>query len=407
MKQSIFIFTAFLFSTQICGQNFQSNPQGIRQMAMGGSGTALTWNSDIVYYNPAGMADLNLWEASISGVARLRNTAYSKGGYRTQTARQTELPFNFYVAGPIRRAKSKIAVGVGIYTPYSNNIDWDDRWPGRNIVQQSSFRTIFAQPTVSYKFNRNFAFGAGYVVGIAETENSYAMAAPGPDGNESSRTLSARPWGRGFTAGMYYKLNKWVQLGLSYRSEMKLYSDQGTAVHSVLASLQDSFPETKYTSEIHLPHTGSFGIGYRPNYRLTIQADVSYTFYIKTDSGKIDFAENTSLQRDITVARKYRNAFSYRAGFNYAFSEKFAGMLGGAWEETFSSDNYISPEFPDTDKIRVSGGIYYRPISAISITVALAYAVIPQFNAYYAPMNFSGDYRQQDISAGVGIAVDF
>ena len=47
-------------------------------MAMAGSGTALTWNSDVVFYNPAGISDLNLWEVSVSGGGIYNDIRYTK-----------------------------------------------------------------------------------------------------------------------------------------------------------------------------------------------------------------------------------------------------------------------------------------------------------------------------------------
>lgn len=408
MKKYAFILSVLLLSNHaVFAGGFQLNMQGIRQLAMGGSGTALTWNADIIFYNPAGMSDLNLWEASVSCLGIMPGVQYVKDNYSTYAVQQVFTPFNVYVGGPIRKSKDKIHVGLGIYTPFGSGMKWDDNWQGRYVTQEIALQTIFAQPTVSYKFSERFSVGAGYVIAYGNVKLRKAVPIQDAEGNDGSASLTATAWGRGFNAGIHYKLTKTIQLGLSYRSGVNMYADQGDAQFKVASSLSDSFPNTKFRTSVPLPKVATFGIGYRPFQKLTIQADVNYVGWSTYDSLKFDFYQNTEQLQDIKSPRQYKNTLSYRLGINYAFSPKFAVMLGGAWDESPVQDGYVSPDLPDADRMIGTGGIAYRPIERLTLTAAVEYVSTKARKGYYNHENFSGTYQTVAITPGIGVAFDF
>ena len=406
-KYSLSLFL-LLACNYLSAQVYQLPTQGIRQMAMAGSGTALTWNSDVVFYNPAGISDLNLWEVSVSGGGIYNDIRYTKDTISATNDVQV-LPFyNLYVAGPIRASKDKVSVGVGFYSPFGNKIRWHNDWVGRHLVQEASFQTIFAQPTVCYKFSSKFSIGAGYIVAYGKLRMKQATVVPDASGNNDGHgIISSDAWGRGFNAGIHFKLTKTLQLGLTYRSKVNMYANSGTTQYNVNQAYADSFPSSKRRVTMPLPQVASFGVGFRPTKKLVLQADVNFNGWWKNDTLQIDIAQNTGLQDDITVARNYKNTFTYRLGINFAFSSKFAVMAGGALDESAVPDSYLSPEMPEADRIITSLGFSSRPFEKITISAAAQYIFCDPRTGSYAPGNFSGTYDLKRISAGLGFALDF
>lgn len=388
---------------------FQLNLQGIRQLAMGGTGTALTWNADIIFYNPAGMAHLDVWQASVSALAIMPSVQYAKNNYSAYSQEQIFTPFNVYVGGPIggRKKQSKISVGVGIYTPFGSGLKWDDNWQGRYITQEIALQTIFAQPTMCYKFSEKFSFGVGYVIGYGNVKLRQAVPIQDANGNDGSGELTGTAWGRGFNAGIKYTVNRTIQIGLNYRSQVNMYTDQGDATFNVAPSLADSFPKTKFKTELPLPQVATIGIGFRPFARLTLQADVNFVGWSSYDSLQFDFAQNTEQLEDISAPRKYKNTFTYRFGLNYAFNPKFAVMLGAVWDPSPVQDNFVTPDLPDADRMVGTGGLAYRPFHGVTITAAVEYVTTKPRNGNYAYENFSGTYQTKAITPGLGVSVDF
>lgn len=398
-----------LACSQAFAAGFQLNLQGIRQLAMGGSGTAITWNSDIIFYNPAGMADLNLWQASVSGLAIMPSVQYANSSAVVSSEQQVFTPFNVYVGGPIggKKVKGKLALGVGIYTPFGSGLKWDDNWSGRYITQEIALQTIFAQPTISYKINDRLSAGVGYVVAYGDVTLRRAVPIQDAQGNDGTGELSGVAWGRGFNAGVRYKLTNRLILGLNYRSGVNMYTQTGDAQFKVATALADSFPNTKFKTSLPLPAVGTFGVGYHPITKLTIQADVNYTFWSTYDSLRFDFAQNTEQLEDIAAPRMYQNTLTYRFGLNYAFSDKFALMLGFAWDESPVQDDFVTPDLPDNDRTVYTGGFSYRPLERLTINAAVEYVYTQARKSNYAYEGFSGTYQTTAITPGIGISFDF
>jgi long-chain fatty acid transport protein len=343
----------------------------------------------------------------VSGLAIMPSVQYVKNNYSIHSQQQIFTPFNVYIGGPIRRAQNKIAVGIGIYTPFGSGLKWDDNWMGRYVTQEIALQTIFAQPTVAYRFNKRLSFGAGYVVAYGNVKLRKALPIQDANGNDGSAMLSGTAWGRGFNAGLHYKITKKIQLGLTYRSGVNMYTDQGKAEFKVPTALADSFPTTKFKTTLSLPQVATFGVGYRPFKQLTLQADVNFVGWSSYDSLKFDILQNTEQLQDISSPRKYKNTFTYRFGLNYAFSEVFAIMLGGIWDNSPVQDGYVTPDLPDARRKAITGGIFYRPIDKLTISAAVEYLTTEPRNANFAHENFSGTYQTKAITPGLGITFDF
>ena len=134
-KPLLLIGTVLLSSTIAFGAAFQLNLQGIRQLAMGGTGTAVPWDASTIFYNPAGLSSLQNVQAYASVNALTSRIRYIKTptGAPTEmanSAERTYTPFNVYVGGPVSY-KSRLAIGLGINTPFGTGIKWDDNWSGR------------------------------------------------------------------------------------------------------------------------------------------------------------------------------------------------------------------------------------------------------------------------------------
>src|SRR5690606_13436529 len=102
--------------------SFQLNLQGIRQTAMGGTGVAWPWDASSIFYNPGGLARLKRLQAygSVNFVSpHVKYVQTPTGGYSAETNAHLSTPFGVYIAGNIKK-DSKLAVGVGVYTPFGS-----------------------------------------------------------------------------------------------------------------------------------------------------------------------------------------------------------------------------------------------------------------------------------------------
>src|SRR4051812_33616579 len=110
MKKHVLAALFLLSTITTFGAGYQVNMQGLRQLAMGGSGTAWPWDASTIFYNPGGLARLKGIQAYASVGFIMPSTAFGNTMSHATTERQTFTPFNLYVGGPIQQ-DSKFALG--------------------------------------------------------------------------------------------------------------------------------------------------------------------------------------------------------------------------------------------------------------------------------------------------------
>lgn len=396
------------------GAAYQLNLQGLRQLAMGGTGTAWAWDASTIFYNPGGLAYLKGIQIYGSALAIMPTTAFSNqansGTSSTSltTHKQTFVPFNFYVGGPLQE-DGKVALGLGIYTPFGSGLEWDDNWLGKYLVQSIELKSVFFQPTISYRAADWLSVGAGFIFATGTLD--YRSALPvhgmyGPTDQGGEATLHGTATGVGFNLGVNMKLSNNFRVGLTYRSQVNMNLGSGSANFTVPASLRDSFPNTHFDSQLPLPQVASIGFGWRIN-DVTLQLDLNYTGWNSYDSLRFNFATHTSSLQDMHAPRHYRNTLTPRVGINYKISKVVSLMGGFAYDPTPVPNGYVSPDLPDADRIVLTCGISVKPLPRFTVLAAFEGVSSVKRTANYEYGGFSGIYKTQAATPGIGVYYNF
>jgi len=414
MKKHLLAASFLLTTVTTFGAGYQINLEGLRQVAMGGTGVAWPWDAATIFYNPGGLGRLKSIQAYISCSAIMPATAYGnqrESGINptdANTVRQTFTPFNIYIGGPVQE-NSRVALGLGIYTPAGSGLQWDNNWLGKYLVQSVSLKCVFFQPTISYRISDFLSVGAGFVYGAGVFDYSAALPVHGPLGpgyDDGQVKLHGNASGVGFNAGAHIRVNEDLQLGVSYRSQVNMGISSGSAKFTVPSSLRDSFPNTHFDSRLPVPQVISAGIGYRTG-AWTFQLDFNYTIWTSFDSLRFDFDQHTSTLKDIHAPRHYHNTFTARIGANLKVSKVVSLMAGGAYDPSPVPNGFVSPDLPDANRIIVTGGIAIKPIPRFTILAAIEAASGVKRAASYDFGGFSGTFKTQAVAPGIGIYYNF
>lgn len=409
MKRTI--FTILLSGGPFCvfAGGFQLNLQGIQQLAMGGGGAAYPWDISTVFYNPGGLSRIKGVRAYGSMLAIAPSIKYVQtptGGYSYETRTQWFMPFNIYVGGTVKK-DSKIGLGLGIYTPFGSGTKWPDDWPGRYLSQEIELQSIFFQPTLSYRINDLISLGAGFVYAYGNVKLRQALPVQYMDGKDGTASLKGNGKGLGFNVGIQIKATDQLNVGITYRSGVHMKVKSGRADFEAPASLSASFPDTRFSAALPLPEVFSLGFSYGVNENLVVQADWNYVGWKVYDTLNFDYADNTPQLEDTHTPRLYENKAAFRLGAHYVFSEKIAGMIGGAYDPSPVRDNYVSPELPDANRYTGSLGLSYSPVSRLKIMLAIEFVSSVKREALFEPGNFSGKYQSKAFNGGFGMAYQF
>lgn len=400
---------ASCISLNALGAGFQVNVQGVRQLAMAGGGTAIPWDAATILYNPGGLARLKNIQAYGSAVFLMPRTQYAAegtSGYTAYSKAAVYTPFNVYVGGPWKK-DSKLAVGLGIYTPFGSGMTWDDNWAGRYVVRSISLQSIFIQPTVSYKLADWISVGGGFVYGIGYVDLQRAIPLQNLAGADGKGELEGNANGIGYNLGVHLKPHSRIDIGLSYRSEVKMKVKNGKARFQVPSSLSASFPNTSFEASVPLPQIFSVGVGVRATEKLTVQLDVNYVGWSAYDTLGFDYKDNTTVLKDTREPRSYQDKIAIRLGGHYQWNPQWAFMLGTGYDPSPVKDGLVSPDLPDANRWLLCGGVTYKASDRITILSALEYGVSVKRKSTYTPANFNGTYQTKALVPTIGITYDF
>ena len=419
MKKHLLAASLLLSAVTSFGAGYQLNLQGLRQLAMGGTGAAWPWDASTIFYNPGGLARLKSIQVYASGLAIMPGTAFGNQvnsgntGTSVTTKAQTFMPFNFYIGGPVQE-DSRIALGLGIYTIAGEGLDWGNNWLGKYIVQSIQLQAVCFQPTISYRVSNFLSVGGGFVYGIGNLDLRQALPIHGTKGpffgplyDEGEAHLHGNASGQGFNLGAQFRFSDKVQMGLTYRSQINMGIGGGTATFTVPTSLKSEFPNTNFDTQLPIPQVATIGIGLRPVEHLTLQFDLSYTGWNSFDSLRINFAKQTSSLHNMHAPRHYRNTVTPRIGAAYKLGKVVSLMLGGAFDPTPVTNGFVSPDLPDADRIIVTGGIAIKPMPRFTILTAFEGTSSVKRAATYDYGNFNGTYKTEAATVGLGIYYNF
>lgn len=411
MKKHFLIMGAMLISASASfAAGFQLNLQGLRQLAMGGSGTAVPWDASTIFYNPGGLTairNVQVYGSVLGVVPTTKYVATPTGTYSATTVAQTFTPFNVYVGAPIRD-KSNLSIGLGVYTPFGTGTKWEDDWRGRYITQEAQLQSIFFQPTVAYRFNDVISIGAGFVYAVGGMELRRGIPLQDMSGTSGDAELTGDANGLGFNIGVHINATDKVQFGVSYRSQVNMKVRNGYArFHNIPSSLSSNFNNTSFTTNLKLPQVATVGVGIKVSKDVMIQADINYVGWASYDSLIIDYKNNTSALSDTRAPRRYKNTVAFRAGANYKVSDKVSLMIGGAWDPTPVRDGFVSPDLPDANRIVGTCGATLKVLKKFTVMGSVEYSSTVKREGSYNVEGFSGKYQSTAIIPGLAVSYDF
>jgi long-chain fatty acid transport protein len=405
MKSILIILSACL-PTLLSAQGFQVNLQGQSQQAMGGAATALPQDGSALFFNPGSVSFLkhNSFSAGVSPV--ISNTQFTDLNTSTayKTNSKSSYPFTGYIV--LGRKESRMKYGIAVYTPFGSGISWQDAWAGRFVITDLKLKTVYVQPTISYKISEKLGIGAGFVYGVGKLDLASDLPITDEDGNYGTLNLEGSGRGAGFNAGIYYQPLEKLSFGVNYRSSLKLKVDEGRAIFNVGATMASNFPSGPVSTTLNLPNVLSLGTAYKASTKLTIAFEATRVGWKTYDTLNYDFQNNTAYVIDMKMSRRYQNTYSYRVGTQYAPREGVNVRAGLKYLSTPVQNGHVTPEVPDADHLSYSTGFGLRFNKHITADASLTYEYIMRTDSN-AEIQLNGKYQTHLFIPGISVSYSF
>lgn len=403
MKRALLMILAVLPVLSFA-QGFQVNLLGNKQIGMGHTGTGLLQDGAQMVFNPGALAMLpkNSIQGGISPLI-FQSTFNPTGTFDQYQTSEMAPPFSFYaVLGP---KNSWWKFGLGVYTPYGGMVNWGNDWAGKYALTSLKLQSIFVQPTLSVKLNDHISLGGGFVYTYGSVDLQRAIPVAGADNEPGRAQLKGHGNGYGWNAGIFFKTESGVTLGISHRSKVTVKLDGGDAIFTVPQSLSANFPQPNtFSAQLPLAATTSVGIGIYPSEKWTLAADINFVQWSVYKELAFDYAQNTPTLADTRSPRNYQDAFAYRLGAEYKATDKLALRAGGGYGQSAVRAGYVTPEVPDANRVYGTLGLGYQFTEKFGFDVSFMYEALQKRNTTNIETNLSGTYATHVYIPGLSLS---
>lgn len=390
-------------------QLMEQNASGLGNAYAGSA--AATDNASTIYFNPAGMTQLQGREMT-AGVAAVgpsfkfhdqgsRVGAFTATGDGGDAGSWAALP-NGYLSWALSR---DVYLGVGLGAPFGLKTEYDKPWIGAAQSTLFEIKTYNVNPSLAYRVNELLSLGVG--VNWQRLEANYdRQATTTPAGSQIPLKLALDDAAWGWNAGALLALSPTTKVGASYRSAIKYHASGTLNVNNGGAGSVDA------SADLKLPDTFILSLAQKLGERWELLGDVSWTGWSSIPRVDIMRSNGTLAQ---TLDTDFRDAWRVALGGNYQYSNAWKLKLGVAYDQTpvrDASTRLVS--LPDNDRVWLSVGAQWAIDKASKLDLGLSYIYIRDSkidNDQSAAPNYrgrvTGDYSGDIVIFGAQYSLAF
>lgn len=336
---------ALLSPTLSFGLGIRIADQGSLATARGNAFAATADDPSAIYYNPAGITQLE-GQNALAGLYSITLKSYFKSaatGAESDTITELLGVPHFYYTTSLQNLP--LSFGVGLYSPYGLALEWPDSSGLRLAAKRGQITYLTLNPVIAWKAHPTFSIAAGPTINYAKAKLTRGTDLPTGTPGPGEYRLEGDDFDAGFNVGVLWQPHPKHSFGISYRSETTM-NFQGDAEVRPFVPLQDA------SAEFPFPQNVVVGWSFRPTPAWNLEFNADWTDWDRLDavpvkagalSGPLPFYWQSSFFYEWGVTRYLENGLRLSAG--YIFSENSVP------EASFN------PSVPDSDRHIFSIGV--------------------------------------------------
>ncbi len=385
---------ALAFSSVAGASGFQLlGEQSASGIGNAGAGSAaVAENASTIFYNPAGMTQLQAREVSLGGTLvktsfDFSNSGSSVGALGTSGDGNDGGGVGFVPNAYMSWAITKdIYLGFGVGAPFGLKTEYDNPWKGAAQSISFDIKTINLNPSIAWRANDWVSLGFGLNWQKVEAEYIRAAAVTSAGARDSTATLKLSDDAWGWNAGALFNLGPATKLGISYRSAIKyettgdvqVTSNGGAAANATTAALNAAGRSSGTKASIELPDTFIFSLSQKLSNQWELLGDVSWTGW--SSIPKVDIMRTSGPlngQNAQTLDTDFRDTWRFAVGANYTLNDAWKLRLGLAYDQTpVKAPETRLVSMPDNNRTWFSAGAQWKPSKGMAIDVGAAYLYV-------------------------------
>jgi long-chain fatty acid transport protein len=311
--------------------------QDASAIARGNAFVATADNPSAIYYNPAGITQLegqHFQAGSLFYLGIYGDYQSPSGTTYHNDPKVIAAPTFQYTFTP---QDLPLSFGFGVYEPFGFSVKWPDDIPFRQEAQEASLTYVTLNPVVAWQIIPSLSIAAGPTFNYSELSLSQGVF-PVPNllpGDQAK--FEGNNWSYGFNVGVRWQPDPKLSFGASYRSSSRM-NYQGTFNVQPSPPLPGSFSTS---SSIDFPQIAIAGVSYRPTPKWNIEFDVDWADWNSVEALGIQGVSNRTLD--------WQSTFMYEVGVTHYFDNGYYLSAGYFYSPASTSTEFFTPMLPDTD----------------------------------------------------------
>ena len=385
------------FSGAAGASGFQLTEQNASGLGNAYAGqAAVAENASTVFYNPAGMTQLQEREVS-GGLAAIGPSfhfhdqgssvgALAGSGEGGNAGGWAALP-NGYLSWALNK---DVYLGVGVGAPFGLKTEYDNPWLGAAQSTMFEIKTYNINPSIAWRVNEQVSLGFG--VNWQRLDATYdrvagTLATPYPPLSSSQVHLTLEDDAWGWNTGALFTVSPTTKVGVSYRSKVE-YDATGKIEVSGPSDTVNAGGSSDAKANIKMPDTFSLAVTQQLDERWQMLGDLTWTGWSSNPKVDILRASNTELyHRGVvgqaegetaqTLDTDFRDTWRIGLGATYQYNDAWKLKYGVAYDQTPVKDKSTRlVSMPDNDRVWFSFGAQWQPDKASRLDFGVSYIYI-------------------------------
>lgn len=378
------------------GVGFRLPNQGPKGIARGNAFVATADDPTAIYYNPAGITQLEGHNLYLGAYFISTDTEFESvfgGSAQTDTDVQV-VPQIHYVLSP---PEDNLSYGFGVYAPYGLGVDYGEDTPFSTIGISADLVYLTLHPVLAWEIIDGLSIGAGPTINYGEVDFERSVGLiPGDRFRFEGDDIDV-----GFALGVLWQPAKQWSFGLSFRSATEL-DFEGQSVAEPL------FTPVPTDASLDFPLNIDAGISFRPNEKWNLEFNLDWTDW---DSVNETIFFGTSFG-DQVLRFDYESSFFYEFGVTRYFDNGLYLSAGYIYSENSAPDQTFTPLNPDANLHLGSVGAGWRgERMEVSVGYHFAYSdsrtVSGNESFSLAGESVDGEYETLNHAVNVGVTIRF
>jgi long-chain fatty acid transport protein len=311
---------SLLLTGDLIAVGFRLPNQDPEAIARGNAFVATADNPSAIYYNPAGITQMEGQNISagmylVSGGIDYKSLTGAKASINSDFK---PVPQFYYVASP---KDLPLSFGLGVYSPYGLSLDWGQNSPLSTLAQKGDLVYLTFNPVVAWRINSRLSIGIGATI-------NYSSAS-------FERSI-------GFFPNDKFKVEG---DGMDY-GYLTTVDYEGTSSTTPTPPYP---PATSSSASIRFPQFVVAGVSFRPTENWNLEFDLDWTDWDNVNEIVFHHVFTGLGYGDQILPLNYRSSFMYEFGITRKLGKGYFTSVGYFYSENSSPDQNFTPLIPDSD----------------------------------------------------------